>query len=85
MVDRYLASIKNMGMINSVLLFLCHPLRSFHSSPSVGVFTSGRVGGRAVRDDFGLSIISIVIMITTTNADKVTVIGMSLSIMGSPM
>jgi len=60
---------KNMGII------LCHP-----SSPSMGVFTSGRVSGEAVRDDFGCT--SIVIMITTTNADKVT--DMSLSIMGQP-
>ena len=63
----------------------CHYLyvtHSVRSSPSVGIFTSGRVRGGAVRDDdLGLGSTSIVKTIATINADKVT--AMSLSIMGS--
>lgn len=55
------------------IIYVTHSVRS---SPCVGIFTSGRVGGGAVRDDFVLGCISIVIIITTTNADNVTVMSL---------
>jgi hypothetical protein len=65
-------------MVNPVaIIYVTHSVRS---SPAVGIFTSGRVGGAVRGGDFGLGCISIVIIITTTNADNVTV--MSLSVNG---
>ena len=78
MVVGYLAAMKKTWDQLSYF-YVTHSVRS---SPSVGIFTSGRVGGGAARDDFGLGCTSIVIMITTTNADKVT--GMNLSGMEQP-